>query len=367
MGHIPNIVSINARFTGQPVTGVQRYAFELVRALDRLIDAGEIDKDKLSFRLIGPKNAKHDPSLRHIPLKRVGRLSGHLWEQLELPLYTRNSLLLSLCNAAPLSKRNQVVTIHDASVFATPQTYPVAFRVWYQLLLRGIGRSAKRIITDSNFSRSEIVRYCNVDEKKVHVIHLGKEHILDVPADESVIEKHDLRKKPFILAVSSQTPNKNFRSIVRAIELLGDDGFDVAIAGGVNPRVFTRSNLSLPDNVKHLGYVSDAELRALYEHAACFIFPSFYEGFGLPPLEAMACGCPVITSNAASLPEVCGDAALYCDPYSPEDIAAKIVLAVGDTALQRDLRRKGLERVKLFTWENTARQTLQAYHEALAR
>ena len=360
-------VFFNSRFLTQSVTGVQRYAMELIKALDKLIDVGEIDRGKFSFVLIGPKNTKHDPDLKHIPLRRVGRLRGHLWEQLELPLYSRNSLLVSLCNAAPLFKHSQVVTIHDASVFATPQTYPWAFRTWYRVLLRGICKSASRIITVSDFSRSELVRYCNVDVKKVRVVYSGKEHILDVPADESVIKKHDLGKKPFILAVSSVTPNKNFRSIVRAVELLGDDGFDVAIAGGVNPRVFTRSNLSLPDTVKHLGYVSDAELRALYQHAACFIFPSFYEGFGLPPLEAMACGCPVIVSNAASLPEVCGDAVLYCDPYSPEDIAAKITLLMGDEALRNGLRHKGLARAREFSWERTARLTLQAYHEALAR
>lgn len=115
-----------------------------------------------------------------------------------------------------------------------------------------------------------------------------------------------------------------------------------------------------------MGYVSDAELRALYEHAACFVYPSFYEGFGLPPLEAMACGCPVIVSNAASLPEVCGDAALYCNPCSPEDIAEKISLLMADPRLREDLRQKGLERAKQFTWEKCARETFAIIEKVLA-
>ena len=359
-------VFINARFLTQSITGVQRYAVELIKALDRLIDSGEVDSSRYSFTLLSPRDRKSDLGLVHIPLKQVGCLRGHLWEQFELPLYTRGRDLLSLCNAAPLFKRNQVVTIHDAAVFAVPGTYPIAFRAWYQVLLQRLCRTSAGIITDSAFSKSELIKYCRPDPTRVHVIYLGKEHVFSADSDESILEKHGLGTRPFVLAVSSMTFNKNFRSIVRAIELLGRDCFDTAIVGGVNPRVFTQSNLPLSDTVKHLGYVTDGELRALYEHAACFIFPSFYEGFGLPPLEAMACGCPVITSNAASLPEVCGDAALYCDPYSPEDIAAKIALLMSDEALRDSLHKKGLARARQFTWEQTARQTLEVYREALA-
>ena len=358
-------ITINGRFLTQSITGVQRYAIEIVKALDNLFDAGDIDPDQISFELLAPRGANCDLRLKHIPLRCVGHLSGHLWEQFELPFYVGRKPLISLCNAAPLLKRNQIVTIHDASVFANPRTYPFAFRAWYKFLLRGICRAARKIVTDSSFSKSEIMRYCGIDESRIQVILLGKEHIFAVPADAGIIERNQLSEKPYILAVSSVTPNKNFRSIVRAIELLDKVDFDIVIAGGANPRVFSQSDLSLPDTVKHLGYVSDGELRALYEHAACFVFPSFYEGFGLPPLEAMACGCPVIVSNAASLPEVCGDAALYCDPHSPEDIAAKISQLIHDPALQDDLRGKGLERAALYSWDKTAKMTMEVLEEAL--
>ena len=355
-------VIINARFLTQSVTGVQRYAIELVRTLDRLIDAGEIDKC-ISFTMVSPRGIRYDLDLKHIPIKQIGRLRGHLWEQIELPFYARGGLLVSLCNAAPLSKHNQIVTIHDASVFASPETYPFGFREWYKILLRGIGKTARKIVTDSHFSKSELIRLCGMPESKICAIHLSAEHLTAISTDESILDKHNIRNRPFLLAVSSLNPNKNFHSIVEAISMLDID-CDIVIAGGVNPRVFSKTTEPLPESIKYLGYVEDSELRALYQYASCFIYPSFYEGFGLPPLEAMACGCPVIVSNAASLPEVCGDAALYCNPHSPKDIASKISQLIKDPALQDVLRRKGLERAEQFTWEKTARETLNIIEQA---
>ena len=196
------------------------------------------------------------------------------------------------------------------------------------------------------------------------MIYEGKEHVSAVAVDMKILREHGLVGRPFVLAVSSTSPNKNFRSVVRAVELLGDVDFEVVIAGGANPRVFSRSETSLPDSVKHVGYVSDGELRALYENATCFVFPSFYEGFGLPPLEAMARGCPTIASGAASMPEVCGDAALYCDPGDPADIAKQIQGVMENEDLRRDLSRKGLRRAERFSWDRCARETLDVVGEA---
>jgi glycosyltransferase involved in cell wall biosynthesis len=177
------------------------------------------------------------------------------------------------------------------------------------------------------------------------------------------LRRHRLDRRPFVLAVSSTSPNKNFRSVVRALESLEGVDFDVVIAGGTNPRVFGSQAGSLPASVRHVGYVSDGELRALYEHAACFVYPSFYEGFGLPPLEAMACGCPAIVSEAASMPEVCGEAVLYCDPHDPIDIAEKLRRLMDDARLQSRLRQRGLQRAELFSWRRCARETLAVIKE----
>jgi glycosyltransferase involved in cell wall biosynthesis len=357
-------IFINARFLTQPITGVQRYAIEVTKAWDKLIDRGEIDAGKFDVALLAPEGVKEDFHLKHIPLRRGGYLNGHAWEQFELPSMARNHPLISMCNAAPALKRNQVVTIHDASVFACPETYPPVFRTWYRMLLRGLGRSARIIITDSDFSRSELVRYGVCDERKIRVVHLSGEHILEVPLDESVVSRNRLEERPFLLAVSSITPNKNFKSLLKAIELLENQDFDVVIAGGTNPSIFSGSEKAAVRRAKYLGRVTDGELRALYSRAACFVYPSFYEGFGLPPVEAMACGCPVIVSRAASMPEVCGDAALYCDPHSPENIASVVNRLMNDLSLQARMRRRGVEHSASLTWGQTALQTLRVYQEA---
>ena len=350
-------IQINARFLTQPVTGVQRYAVHLVKALDDLLDRGLIDPKRFLFVLLAPREIRYALPLKHIPLKRVGHLSGHLWEQFELPFYARGGLLLNLCNAAPLFKRNQIVTIHDASVFATPNAYSYFFRTWYKILLTVLGKTARKIMTDSSFSKTELIRYAGMDDRKIEVIALGAEHVFSTNTDETILKRHEIGRKPFVLAVGSMNPNKNFDGIVRAIERLGDAPFDIVIAGGVNPRVFGSARPVLPAAVKHLGYVNDGELRTLYEHASCFVYPSLYEGFGLPPLEAMACGCPVIVSRSASLPEVCGDAAVYCDPDDPKDIAEKITMLMNDSTLREKLRGKGMERARQFRWDRCARET----------
>lgn len=355
-------IYINGRFLTQSVTGVQRYALELVKKLDNIVNFRQHQ-----IIILTPRNIKINAAFENINVQSVGQLTGHLWEQIELPYYSRTGLLINLCNTGPLIKTNQIVTIHDASVFGFPQAYSFAFRTWYKFLFQILGKRAKKIITDSYFSKNELVQYCGMDQKKLHVIYLGKEHVINSNLDKSILMRHDLTNKPFFLAVSSMNPNKNFSTIIRAIDYIGTNDVNFVIAGGANPAVFKKRKDTLPACVKHVGYISDEELKVLYEHAVCFIYPSFYEGFGLPPLEAMACGCPVIVSRAASLPEVCGDAALYCDPHNFKDIASKMGLILFDINLRKELIIKGLERAKLFTWGQCARKTLTVVEEVLAK
>jgi glycosyltransferase involved in cell wall biosynthesis len=359
-------VYINGRFLTQRITGVQRFALEFVKALDKLIEVNDIC---LSFELVimTPRNIINDIKLKNIKVIPVGRLKGHLWEQLELPFYSRDGLLVNLCNTGPLLKRKQIVTIHDVAVYSKPEGFTKKFIYWYKFLFKILSLIACRIVTVSEFSKRELVHYCKTEQNKIRVVSEGWEHIQRKDSDLNVFKKHNIDSEQYILVVSSLNPNKNFQGIVKAIEILGDTETDIVIAGGTNPKIFGSSTSSLPSSVKYIGYITDEELRALYERAKCFIYPSFYEGFGLPPLEAMACGCPVIVSNATSLPEVCGDAALYVDPYSPEDIAEKIKLLLSDDKLREELRRKGLERAKMFSWEKCAKETLKVIEGVLAK
>lgn len=346
------------------MTGVQRYAIELVKSFDKLIERGDAIGRDFKFTLLTPPGPVRDLGLRHIEVRAAGRWQGHLWEQFELPFHAKDGLLVNLCNTAPVLKRNQVTTIHDASVYAVPQTYSFTFRAWYKLLYRLSKVTSKKIVTDSEFSKRELIRYCKIKPGKIRTIYLGREHIHDFQSDDGFLEAIGT-KKPYLLAVSSMSPNKNFRSIVQAVSIIGKADFDIMIAGGSNPKVFAAPDQTEQGEYQYLGYVDDRQLRTLYENADCFIYPSFYEGFGLPPLEAMASGCPVIVSQTSSLPEVCGDAALYCDPNDPEQIAKKILQMMNDQGLRNALRKRGLEQAKRFSWDKCSEEMIEVIREVV--
>lgn len=351
-------VFINGRFGSQPVTGVQRVARQLLRGLDRELGGGNSEiAERLSVEVLTPRDASRLPPLEHIGVRSVGRLRGHAWEQLELPRYARAGVLLNFANTAPLLQRNQLVMIHDASVFAIPQTYTPAFRWWYRALLPRLGTRARRVLTVSAFSRNELSRRAGIPLSKINVIHLGAEHILEAAPDLRVFERIPVQRGEYVLTVGSSSPHKNVGAVMRAVAGMNGTRPDVVSVGAGDPRVFTDSGGPVTTRMHATGYVSDGELRALYEHALCLVYPSLYEGFGLPALEAMVCGCPAVVSKAASLPEVCGDAALYCDASDPGDIAGKIGL-LRNAAQWNEVRARGFQRARAFTWPSAARALL---------
>ena len=356
-------VFINGRFLAQRITGVQRTALETVRALDRMASTGDPALDGLDIVVLAPRSAHTASGLTRIPVHHVGASSGHAWEQIELPWHARSGILISLANGAPVVHRRQSVTIHDASVFAVPESYSMAYGMWYRRLLPALGRVAWRIVTDSEFSRDELARYAGMSRARMRVVPLGAEHILAVPCDVGILTHHQLGRRPFVLAVSSNSRHKNIQALCQATRLLDPHAFDLVVAGSSNARVFDAVGLPWPSHVKHLGYVTDGQLRALYSHAGVFVYPSLYEGFGLPPLEAMACDCPVVVSRAASLPEVCGDAAVYCDPHDPGDIARGIESVMQDDSLRRNLKARGAARAREFTWDRSARTLMNVLRE----
>ena len=351
-----NRVAINGRFVTQDTTGVQRYAREMVRAVDALLTRDSALGLRYQFDLLVPSAGTWELEAAHIRLRSVGHLKGQAWEQLELPRHTGQRPLLNLCNTAPLAGRG-IVTIHDASVFAVPAAYSLAFRTWYRILLPYIGKRALTVITVSEFSRAELSRRAAIPVSRIQVIYPGAEHVLQVPADPGIFGRVPVQSGSYLLAVGSRSPHKNVDAVVRAMSHLGENRPPLVTAGGVNTRVFNEAGALDGRNVFSAGYVTDGELRALYENAIGLVYPSRYEGFGLPPLEAMACGCPVLVARAASLPEVCGDAALYCDPDDPADIAHHVELMLEPDG-RNDLRRRGLERARCFTWERAARSLL---------
>jgi glycosyltransferase involved in cell wall biosynthesis len=344
---------VNGKFLAQPTTGVQRYAAGVVEAWDDDLNCGRIDRSEYSIRLIAPKTGRELPQYKRIKII-PSVFGGRIWEQIELPLRSAGGVLFSPYAAAPVFKARHIVTIHDAGVVATPEQYSYLFRAYYGAVYRLLGKSSVALLTDSCFSKQELHKYFSAPLEKITVLPVGCDHLKRVPPSLDILNRFALEPGRFILGVSSQSPIKNFDGLARAWSILDRPELKLAIAGSANSRIF-RDGVGAPDGrVVRLGYVSDGELRALYETASVFVYPSFYEGFGLPPLEAMTCGCPVLVARSSSLPESCGDAALYCDPSNPADIAEKITSLLDDPELAENMRMLGWLWSAQFATQHTA-------------
>lgn len=359
-------VFINARFLTEPLTGVQRWGREYLRELDGMLEDGAIDSSRYEFILLSPTQPADMPEYAHLQLRVKGLLRSHLWEQLELPRLAKG-FLLNLKNTAPVRHRNMMVLIHDLQVFARPETHTGLFNLVYRWIMPRAAKRAKVLAAVSKHTAKEIHRFFGLPQELVHVLLEGHEHVLRIEANNTILKDHNLTNGSFLLAVSSLNPNKNFAAILRAMKL-ADVRVPLVIAGGTNPKVFEGDGVdSLPENAIHVGRVSDGELRALYENALGFVYPSFYEGWGLPPGEAMLLGCPVIASHTTSLPEVCGEAALYCDPASDESIAKQLFRLVEDGPLRQELAALGRAQSNQFSWRSVAERVWDAIEPQLSR
>lgn len=340
---------INGRFLTQRITGVQRYAREVTLALDLLLQ--DTPSDHNEYTILTPKNFTDKLSCRRIHFKTCGHLSGHLWEQIELPYYAKDGYLLNFCNCAPLIKKNQAVTIHDTAIATFPEAYSWKFRLWYRIMYTVLGKRLKTIFTVSFFSRNELNKYFGISKKNIHITYNGSEHLLRLRPDYSILRNVPQR---YILAVSSQNPTKNFKLIIELAKRLSN--IDFVIVGGRNNKIFSNIEEMNLSNLHYLGYVTDECLIALYQNARAFLYPSLYEGFGIPPLEAMINKCPVITSKCASLPEVCGDAALYIDSQDIDSDVNCLKNIFQNNTLRENLIDAGKKRSTVFSWKFTAKK-----------
>ena len=345
-------VVFNGRFLAQVHTGVQRYAAETLLALDALLAARPELSAGWQFELAVPDAA------RALPLTCIRRVhvpgpGGHLWEQWPLLRHSHGAFLVNFNYSGPLLKRRQLITIHDATVRAMPQAFSRAYRWVHNAMVSVLGRSADSVMTVSEFSRDELRRWFGLRREDIVVGREGGEHAARPADDAAVLRQHGLESGRFILGVGSVKPNKNFDLVGRAMRLLPGYPVPVAIAGAKDIGIF-RDASARADGFRFLGFVSDDDLSALYRHAAWFVLPSLYEGFGLPAVEAMANGCPVLAARAASIPEVCGDAALYFDPQDPASLADVLQRVAQHPELRGRLVAAGRERLTRYHWRANA-------------
>jgi glycosyltransferase involved in cell wall biosynthesis len=347
------VTIVNARFLTQRTTGIQRFATEITRELLTLRD---------DLVLAVPRGAFDDAGLDRDRIVQVGRLNGHGWEQIDLPLFARRNRrpILNLASTGPIWYRPQISTHHDITYVRHPESFGRRFRAVYGIVVPRLIAHSARLLTVSEFSRDEIAGHFGIPRERFTVIHNG--------VDDRFQPGPAGGERPYLLAVSSPNVHKNFGRMLAAFSSFSETHPDVELrVVGSQTNSFSRQRYDVADErVTFLGRVDDAELAVLYRGAVAFVFPSLYEGFGIPPIEAQQCGCPVIAARAASMPEVLGDSALFVDPYDVDDLAGAMSRLVDDAALRARLVEAGFANVSRFSWRRSAERVSDVIDGLLA-
>ncbi|HWA97579.1 MAG TPA: glycosyltransferase family 1 protein [Pirellulales bacterium] len=341
------MIYVNTRCLSTTLTGVQRYLLELLRG-DELAELRQI-----------------------APSKPLRAMRGHAWEQFSLPWRCRGGLLWSPSNTGPLAVSAQVLTLHDVIPMEHPEWMNPKFAAWYQFLTPKIARRVRHIITVSEFSKSRILHHCDIAPEKVTVVYAGVDDRFFSPDDsdaEAFKQRLGIPFKRYVLSLGSLEPRKNLNRLLQAWQRIEADyapdvGLAVVGAKGASQIFGSVEFTAMPKNIVFLGHVDDRELPALYRHATCFAFCSMYEGFGSPPVEAMAAGTPVLIGQGTALSEVGGDAVLAADPLSIDAMEHALRRLLDDANLRSDLIAKGKQRATQFTYRAARQKTRAVLNE----
>lgn len=367
-------IAIDAHTVGAKLGGNESYAVNLIEALAQIDSTNNYTiyvttneaRDRFSNRW---PNFKVRSTLPHTPLIRIPlTLSAELRKH---PV----DLLHVQFTAPPFCPCPFVVSIHDLSFEHVPQTFKRRSRTQLRLTVRHSARRAARILSLSEHTRSDIIATYGIEPDRIDAIPLAAPDHFCTVNDKRELQRvrHNYGiEGDYILSVGSIQPRKNLARLIKAYaQLRGDYSADklpkLVLVGKCawlyDETLRALDQAGVKDSVILTGYVPESDLPALYSSALCFVYPSYFEGFGLPPLEAMKCGAPVIVGNRTSLPEVVGDAGLTVDPFDVDAIAGAIRRLLNDSTLRAELSQKGAERASTFTWQETARQTLQIYQD----
>ena len=370
-------IAIDAHSVGTGLAGNETYAANLVEAL------AEIDRENRYTVYVTREEAARRfggrwphvgvrRTLPHTPLVRIPlTLSAELRRR---PV----DLLHVQYTAPPLAPCPVVATVHDLSFEHIPETFKLRSRVQLRLTVRATARRAAHVIAPSEFTRRDLVETYGLDPARVTATPLAASprfRPVEDPAELARVRRRYGIGGAYVLAVGSIQPRKNLARLVRAYSALrgarGRSNLPQLVLVGKKGWLYGETLRAVEEagaggSVLMTGYVSEGDLPALYSGALCFAYPSYFEGFGLPPLEAMSCGAPVLTGNLTSLPEVVGDAGLTVDPFDTGALTEALARLIDDDALRADLRRRGLRRARGFDWRDTARMTLQIYRRVIS-
>lgn len=356
-------ICINGRFLTQASSGVQRFARELLAALDAELDTPEAGAAGLRWRLLVPAGEvvfpEGLPTYRHIEIARVGKQKGHLWDQL-LPLHCgADDLMINLANGGPIWRGRSLAVLHDAAVYRTPHNFTRSYAIFHRVLGRLLARRSS-LCTVSEFSRTELADVLGVPAARIAVVPNGCDHMKRVTPDLGAAAALGLEPGRYFLSIGSPVPNKNLRTAIEGFSRMRREGERFVVVGSVNASVFGQGVTQAPPGVVMAGRLPDAQIAGLLRQARALVFPSLYEGFGIPPLEAMLAGCPVLASDIPVVREVCGDAAWYFDPHDADSLASTLQRSIEQPGALAALTEAGLQRTAHFTWQRSARCLLQA-------
>jgi len=343
-------------------TGTESYARRLIQALL----AGGSGHDLILYFRDSPAPglfAARGGAQRVIPFPRLWTHVRLSWELLAHP---RPEVLFIPAHVLPLiHPLPSVVTVHDLGYRHFPDAHPFMQRLYLDWSTRFSARAATHIIADSQATQSDLIRFYNLRAEKITVIYPGRDEALK-PVDPAPVRAKYNLPEDYLLHVGTLQPRKNLIRLIEAF-IFQPSAFSLVLAGRpgwLSAPILARAHEYAP-TVRLLDYVPDEDLAGLYSGARAFVFPSLYEGFGFPVLEAMACGTPVICSNTSSLPELVGDAALLVDPTDTMALAAAIIRVLSEPDLRAALVKKGFEQVKKFSWDKAARETLAVLEKVI--
>ena len=349
---------VNCRFLSQKITGTQKFAIEICK---------ELNAEYKDIMFIAPPNIIQKEIANKLNVKIVGsrfykvvsflRLPANLlWEQLFLPYYLKkldnNVPLLNLVNVAPIFYNYNYIVLHDIAFKRFPHFFNKYFLLLYNILVPRILKKAQKIFTVSYFSKSEIEKYFPYSKGKIEVIY----NAIDDNLQKNNCDTH---KEPYVLTVGSLEPRKNISKLINAMSI--NNNIKLVIVGDKNSKVFDNvyDNLNLNiENVVFTGYIENEELQELYENATAFIYPSIYEGFGIPPLEAQNYGIPVIISDIEVFREIYGESVYYVNPHESEHIYNGIEKVFNNKKLQLELIKNGYDNIKRYSWKNSAKKMM---------
>ena len=349
--NISAMIIINVRFLTQQLTGVQRFAFEICKRLPK-----KIGNKKVVFVVPDEEIINKFDDDKELVI--IGRFKGQLWEQISLPAFLKknnNPLLINFAGIAPVFYKHKIMVLHDLAFKHHKEWFNFYFRIAYNLFIPISIRNSKILVTVSEYVKEDIRKTYKLKKEKIKVIY-------NAPSKKFI--NIESKRKKIILTVSSIDPRKNLKRIIEAFNSVESD-YKLIIVGKKH-KTFSNLGLreeTLNDNIIFTGYLPDRELFKMYNNAEIFIYASLFEGFGIPPLEAQACGCACIVSNTTSLPEIYQNSVKYCDPYSVESIKNGMINLINDAEFRNQLSNKGLENVKLFTWEKSTKEFIKIIKE----